>query len=168
MSESPSASFMGAFQRLLGNEEGYVDNPADPGGATKWGITERVARSWGYEGDMRDLPRSTAEAIAFNRYWQPYQLDKLPASVAFQVFDAVYNGGAAILWLQRAAGMPADQQDGRIGPETLAAANDVLPSKLIARFDAQRLLYMADLSIWPDFGRGWARRIANNLLLGEA
>nr|WP_295741574.1 glycosyl hydrolase 108 family protein [uncultured Acidocella sp.] len=168
MSDSVSASFAAAFQRLLGNEGAYVDNPADPGGATMWGITERVARSWGYDGDMRALPRSTAEAIAYNRYWQPYQLDSLPASVAFQVFDAVYNGGPAVLWLQRAAGMPADQQDGAMGPKTLAAALDVLPAQLIARFDAQRLLYLADLGTWPTFGRGWARRIANNLLVGEA
>ena len=84
------------------------------------------------------------------------------------MFDAVYNGGPAVLWLQRAAGMPADQQDGAMGPKTLAAALDVLPAQLIARFDAQRLLYLADLGTWPTFGRGWARRIANNLLVGEA
>lgn len=168
MSETRSASFEAAFERLLGNEGAYVDNPADPGGATMWGITERVARSWGYDGDMRALPRETAEAIAYNRYWQPYQLDALPAAVAFQVLDAVYNGGPAILWLQRAAGMPADEQDGAMGPKTLAAALDMVPAKLIALFDAQRLLYLADLSTWPNFGRGWARRIANNLLVGEA
>ncbi len=168
MSEILSASFLAAFDRLLGNEGGYVDNPADPGGATMWGITERVARSWGYDGPMQSLPRDTAEAIAYNRYWQPYLLDSLPAAIAFQVFDAVYNGGSAILWLQRAAGMPADKQDGMMGPETLAAVLDVVPAKLIGRFDAQRLLYLADLDTWPTFGRGWARRIANNLLVGEA
>ncbi|MDE1906636.1 MAG: glycoside hydrolase family 108 protein [Rhodospirillales bacterium] len=168
MTQLASANFQAAFERLLGNEGAYVDNPADPGGATMWGITERVARSWGYDGDMRALPRATAEAIAYNRYWQPHQLDALPAAVGFQVFDAVYNGGPAILWLQRAAGMPADLQDGTMGPKTLAAAVDVVPAQLIARFNAQRLLYLASLDAWPTFGRGWARRIANNLLVGEA
>ena len=167
MSQSLSASFTAAFEQLLGNEGGYVDDPNDPGGATMWGITQRVAAAWGYQGPMDQLPRQTAEAIAYAEYWQPYRLDDLPAGVAFQVFDAVYNGGPAGLWLQRAAGMPADQQDGSIGPITIAAAQAVDPTKLIARFDAQRLLYLADLQTWPDFGRGWARRVANNLLLGE-
>ncbi len=157
-------SFLSAFTRLLGNEGTFVDNPADPGGATMWGVTQAVARAWGYDGPMQDLPVQTAQAIAYSRYWEPYQLDALDPGVAFQVFDAVYNGGYAIKWLQEAAGCTAD---GVIGPVTIAAANAGMPAKIIARFDAQRLLYLADLTIWPTFGRGWARRIANNLLAGE-
>lgn len=162
---SLSASFLAAFQTLIGNEGGYT---VDDGGATCWGITQAVARSWGYDGGMRMLPKETAQAIAYNRYWEPYQLDALPANVAFQVFDAVYNGGPAIRWLQRAAGMPVSEQDGAIGPKTIAAALGTVPGILIARFDAERLLYLADLAVWPSYSRGWARRIANNLLAGEA
>ncbi len=158
-------SFLSAFSNLLGNEGRYVDNPADPGGATMWGITERVARSWGYDGPMQDMGVLTAQAIAYNRYWQPYQLDALDPAVAFQVFDAVYNGGDAVRWLQESAGCTPD---GAMGPNTIAAANALPAAKLIGRFDARRLLYLAALTIWPDFGRGWARRIANNLLAGEA
>jgi lysozyme family protein len=157
-------SFLAAFARLLGNEGAYVDNPADPGGATMWGVTEREARAWGYEGQMQDMPQLTAQAIAYSRYWKPYQLDALDPLVAFQVFDAVYNGGDAVRWLQEAAGCAAD---GVIGPNTIAAANAMAPAKLIGRYDARRLLYLADLPTWPNFGRGWARRIANNLLAGE-
>ncbi len=154
-------SFLSAFAALLGNEGGYVDNPADPGGATMWGITQRVAQSWGYDGDMRDLPQETAQAIAYNKYWQPYQLDALPPDVAFQVFDGVYNGGPAVRWLQQAAGVA---QDGVMGPATIAAANAAPPAAVIGRYNAVRLLYYAELVTWASFGRGWARRVANNLL----
>ena len=38
------------------------------------------------------------------------------------------------------------------------------PQLLAKRFNGQRLRFMADLKTWPTFGRGWARRIADNLL----
>ncbi|HQU03500.1 MAG TPA: glycosyl hydrolase 108 family protein [Acidocella sp.] len=158
-------SFLSAFTKLLGNEGGYVDNPADPGGATRWGITQRVAQSWGYDGDMRTLPQETAQAIAYNKYWQPYQLDALPPDVAFQVFDGVFNGGPAVRWLQQAVGVT---QDDVMGPATIAAVAAAPPAAVIGRYNAARLLYYTDLQIWPDFGKGWARRVANNLLLMAA
>lgn len=159
------SSFDDAFDALLGNEGGYIDNPADPGGATRWGITERVARAWGYAGDMQTLPVETAKQIAKKNYWDPCQCDQLDPRVAFQVFDAAYNGGRPAQWLQQAAGVTAD---GVIGAETITAARAADPLKLIMRFDAYRLQYLGSLSAWPTFGHGWANRIANNLLRGAA
>jgi len=149
-----------AFQDLMGNEGGYVDNPSDPGGATRYGITERVARKRGYTGDMRDFPIDLARQIAKAEYWDPCHCDALPEEVAFQVFDAYYNGGHAAMWLQEAAGVPAD---GLIGPATIAAVNAANPDKIVMRFDALRLKYLGSLSTWPAFGHGWANRIADNL-----
>ncbi len=161
----PSAAFLAAWALVLGNEGGFVDNPADPGGATCWGVTERVARAAGYTGAMRDLPRLTAEQIGYERYWHPYRLDELDPRVATQVFDGIYSSGpGAVRWLQQACGAKAD---GDLGPKTIAAAAAVPAPKLIARFDARRLLFLADLPTWPSFGRGWARRIGDNLLKGE-
>jgi lysozyme family protein len=56
--------FADAFAAILGNEGTYVDNPADPGGATMYGITAAVAQAWGYGGPMQSLPLATAQAIA--------------------------------------------------------------------------------------------------------
>lgn len=159
------SSFDDAFQALLGNEGGYVDNPADPGGATRWGITERVARAWGYTGDMRALPVDIAKQIAKKNYWDPYQCDQFDPRIGFQVFDAAYNGGHPAQWLQQAAGVPVD---GVIGSGTIAAVRAADPMKIIMRFDAYRLLYLGNLSAWSTFGHGWANRIANNLLRGAA
>ena len=56
-------------------EGGYVNHPADRGGPTKYGITEKVARAFGYQGDMRDLPKSKAFEIYDKNYWQRLGLD---------------------------------------------------------------------------------------------
>lgn len=155
-------TFDEAFERLIGHEGGYVDHPSDPGGETNHGVTARVARAHGYQGDMRDLPLETAKAIARGEYWDAVKADALPAAVRFDVFDAAYNSGVtqASKWLQRAAGA-AD--DGKIGPQTIAAANTFDGYRLLARFNGHRLQFFTDLGTWPQFGKGWSRRVANNL-----
>ena len=154
------SSFDEAFVALIGNEGKYVDNPADPGGATMWGVTERSARAWGYAGDMRDLPLATAQAIAKKEYWDVYQCDQFDPRIGFQVFDAAYNGGHPAQWLQAAAGVTVD---GDIGAITIAAIRQSDPLKIVILFNASRIAYYTSLGTWESFGKGWSNRIANNL-----
>lgn len=151
-----------ALAILLRHEGGYVDHPSDPGGATNHGITERVARQHGYTGRMRDLPLSVATDIYRKSYWAPIKAEQLPPALRFHVFDAAVNSGVsqAVKWLQQCAGVTVD---GVIGPVTLAAAAKVSPAK----YSAVRLRFMTGLAGWSAFGRGWARRIADNLELAE-
>ncbi|MBP0589268.1 hypothetical protein J8I87_05960 [Paraburkholderia sp. LEh10] len=158
-------SFDDAFDALIGNEGGYSNNSADPGGETMWGVTARVARAAGYAGPMKDLPRDTAKAIAKRLYWDPLRLDELDARVAFQIFDANYNGGHAVIWMQGAAGAKVD---GLIGPATIAAVQATDPLRFMLRWNALRLRYFTSLQTWSTFGKGWANRIANNLTKGAA
>ncbi|MPW17865.1 hypothetical protein GCT13_13195 [Paraburkholderia sp. CNPSo 3157] len=158
-------SFDNAFDALIGNEGGYSNNPADSGGETMWGITARVARAAGYTGAMRDLPRDTAKAIAKRLYWDPLRLDELDARVAFQIFDANYNGGHPVIWMQGAAGAKVD---GLIGPATIAAVQATDPLKFMMRWNSLRIRYFTSLKTWLNFGKGWANRIANNLWKGAA
>ena len=67
---------------------------------------------------MKDLPLETAKQIAKEKYWDPLHLDELDPRVTFQIFDANYNGGLVVLWMQKACGA---QEDGNFGPDTLAA-----------------------------------------------
>lgn len=152
-----------AFDRLIGHEGGYSDNPADPGGKTMWGVTERVARSWGYTGDMRDLPRSVAKEIYQALYWSKVRAEEIPEVVRFDVFDTAVNSGVtqAVKLLQRAAGAV---DDGVLGPNTLAAARSMDAQLLDKRFSGYRLRFMTTLKNWPPFARGWAARIATNLI----
>lgn len=158
------ANFDRAFAELLGNEGGYSNNPADQGGETNWGITAAVARENGFIGSMKEMDQSVAKTIYAKKYWLP-AFDDLPYQVAFQVFDASVNSGTsqAVRWLQRAVGV-AD--DGKLGPITLTAVAALPVGSVVLAFNAERLTFMTNLSTWPSFGKGWARRIAGNLKKG--
>lgn len=151
-----------AFERLIGHEGGYVNHPDDPGGETNWGITKRTAREAGYTGSMRELTRAQAKEIYRTAYWGRARCDEYDGAIAFQVFDAAVNHGIgnATRFLQRAVGV-AD--DGAVGPVTMAAVTAMSVTDVLARFNAARLNFYTNLSTWPTFGRGWARRVAGNL-----
>lgn len=124
--------FEAAFSETLGKEGSFSDDPNDPGGATKHGITERVARANGYSGRMEDLAEDEARAIAKAQYWDVLRLDDVePHSIARELFDTGYNMGVGIAgqFLQRALNALNRQEtdyadlavDGIVGPMTLQA-----------------------------------------------
>lgn len=81
---------------VLEREGGYVNDPADSGGETNYGITAYLARSYGYEGAMRDLPRETAFDIYVSQFWLSVGADHLIAiseAVAAEVVDTSVNLG---------------------------------------------------------------------------
>lgn len=153
------------IERILKNEGGYVNHPADPGGATNWGITERVARKWGYAGHMRDLPRATAIDIYRQEYWAPVDALKLPYALQFQVLDANINHGLsrAVSLLQRAVGV---EDDGVFGYVTKARVGEMAADSLAlgVAFNVTRLRFYTNLGTFSSFGKGWSRRIADNLV----
>ena len=155
-------NFLTAFDKLLKHEGGYSDHAADPGGKTRYGVTEAVAREVGYRGDMRELPLELAQRIYKERYWDAVQAESLPPDVRYIVFDGAVNSGVAqsSKWLQRACGV---KDDGVIGPITIRAASTLHSEGLRRRILAQRLRFMTKLPNWPAFSRGWANRICDLL-----
>ncbi len=92
---------------VIGREGGYVSHPADRGGATRWGITEAVARAHGYSGDMREFPRRDAVALYERIYWVRPGFDRVgdvAPAIAAELFDTGVNmgPGVAVSFLQRA------------------------------------------------------------------
>lgn len=152
-------NFDAAFDRVIAHEGGLSDDPQDPGGLTKYGISQRAYP----DEDIRGLTIMRARELYRRDYWDRVQGDQLPAWIAGQVFDAAVNSGIkqASIWLQKAVGA---QPDGIIGAKAIATARRADPGTAVARFNALRLQFMTDLPTWPRFGRGWARRIASNLL----
>lgn len=154
-----AGAFDRAFARTIGHEGGYVNHPADPGGETKFGITKR---SYPAE-DIRGMTIERAKLIYLRDYWQATRCHEMPEVIALEVFDNAINSGVgqATRWLQRALGV-AD--DGVVGPVTLRAAQIAPnPQAVVARMLGHRLEFMADLSTWTSFSKGWARRVAKNL-----
>lgn len=152
-------NFDQAFEKLIGHEGGYVNLAADPGGETKYGITKR---SYPAE-DIKGMTLDRAKAIYARDYWGPAGCDAVPDAIRFDLFDAAVNSGTktAAKFLQRAVG---EVEDGIIGPRTLQAIRDTPSPRIVARFNGARLAYMAGLTNWPAFSRGWALRIADNLM----
>jgi lysozyme family protein len=154
-------TFESTFDRLLGHEGGYVNDPTDPGGETNWGISKRSYP----DVDIKNLTRDGAKAIYRRDFWDRLRADTLFDGVAYQLFDFAVNSGieTAVRYLQRAVGV-AD--DGHWGPASAAAAAAMTESDTILRLNAERLDFMTRLKNWPNHGKGWARRIAGNLRFG--
>lgn len=122
------------IDEIIRIEGGYVDDPDDSGGETNFGITVSVARSFGYTGDMRDLPRETAFDIYSAKYWDAVRGDalvKLSENITEEIIDTSVNMGArrAGKFLQRSLNVLNDRGrlyddiivDGVIGTGTIDA-----------------------------------------------
>ena len=149
----------------LNSEGGYVNNPADPGGATNLGITLTTYREWADDPalgprQLRGIAKTTAEAIYRSRYWNPLRADDLPAGVDLSVFDMGVNAG---IWrsarlLQRAVGFAGSDVDGSIGPKTLAATARWSARSLIDELAERQTDFYRALANFTVFGDGWLAR----------
>lgn len=140
----------------LEEEGGLSNDPADPGGLTNFGISQRAYP----DVDVRNLTRDGAIAIYRRDYWARIHGDQLPAGVDLMVFDMAVNAGMAssAKVLQRCLGVDAD---GVIGEtETLPAALAADAGKLIATLRAAQLALYESLPGWHEFGAGWGGRVA--------
>jgi lysozyme family protein len=120
--------------QIVAREGGWVNDPADPGGATIHGVTIGTLRRLGMdldrdgrvtERDLRRLTPQEAAQVYLRHYFRAPRIDKLPDCLQASVFDMQVNAGSqAVRLLQRVLtdmGFPCDV-DGVIGPGTIAAA----------------------------------------------
>jgi lysozyme family protein len=160
LAASPPAGdrFARAIERVLIHEGGDADDPRDAGGRTRWGISQRTYPTL----NIATLTRAEAIALYRRDFWMPLQGDALPPALAFQALDAAVNHGVGrtVRWLQRLVGV---RVDGQLGPLTLAAIQAADQRGLIQRLLALRLDLYVEHERFAAFGRGWTRRIAENL-----
>ena len=149
-------NFDTAFERLIGHEGGYVNDPQDPGGETNWGISKRSYP----DVHIKSLTRDGAKAIYKRDFWDP--LADAHDAIKFQVFDFAVNGGmtVAVRKLQAAIGV-AD--DGHWGPHSRQALSFIPMNDVLLKYNAQRLRFYTSLKGWPRFGGGWTNRVAGQL-----
>lgn len=158
-------NFERALPLFLKHEGGFVNHPDDPGGATNKGVTIGTYRRYiNRNGTVADLRRITDAQVAKvykRQYWDRVKGDNLPSGVDYAVADFAINSGPsrAAKYLQGVVGVA---QDGKIGPQTLAAVRKMTPVNIIKRLCANRLAFMKRIrggTLWRTFGRGWQRRV---------
>ena len=149
-------NFDQAFEIIIGHEGGYTNDSRDPGGETKFGISKRAYPAV----DIYHLTLDHAKLIYKRDYWDAVDAESIPGAARLMVFDCAVNCGltAAKKLLQRAVGT---KDDGIIGPKTRAAISNT--TDLPMKFAGFWLQYYTDLPGWPTYGKGWTRRVANDL-----
>lgn len=163
------AEFALAIERTLAHEGGYVNDVLDPGGKTKFGISQR---SYPRE-NIAELTREAAIEIYHRDFWLPLYDQIISQEIANELFDFGVNAGV------RSAGRILQESvrylivgplipDGAFGPRTLESVNSIEPKILLREFRARQAYYYADIVIAvPDadeqnkrrFLLGWLRRV---------
>ncbi|PWD98800.1 glycoside hydrolase family 108 protein [Marinilabilia rubra] len=122
------------ISKIIQIEGGYVNDPSDAGGETKFGITLKTARDNGYNGSMKDLTIETARDIYLQQYWFKPGFNKITNDqLAFELLDTAVNMGpeTAVEMLQKSCNLLNHanrygndlEVDGRLGYKTLAFVN---------------------------------------------
>ena len=169
------ADFKLFFNRLLQEEGGYVNDPDDEGGPTKYGVT---LAEWIASGgtdlngdgqinaeDIKLLTTNDAFSVAKKDYWDPIGGDSINnQSIADFIFDWGYNSGVktASRYVQRVLGFNPVNVDGIIGPNTIAKINSANQQNLFDSLKSTRdSFYRAIATNKPDqakFLKGWLER----------
>ena len=158
-----TVNFDAAMDRVFEHEGGWVDDPDDPGGATRFGISTAMYPAEDIEG----MTRERARELYRRDYWDEAALDMLPHGIRGTVFDMAVNAGPhrAVSLLQIALGSLQSgwlAVDGVVGPQTARRATDAHPELLLHAYTTRRAGYYLDLGkrkpVMQKFMRGWLRR----------
>lgn len=159
-------------QEIVAREGGFVNDPADPGGATQYGVTIGTLRRLGMDltgdgaitvDDVRAVTRERAAAIFIEHYFRRPKVDRLPERIQPSVFDMYVNAGAnAVKILQRLLRQMGQNiaVDGIIGPQTIAAAqaaHAAAPDHLADAYGIARRNYYLRLADLRPASRKFAR-----------
>ena len=151
-------TFNEIIEKVLEHEGGYVNDPTDLGGETKYGITKRFYP----DVDIKNLTEEQAKEIYKKDYWDKNRVESLPQELWYIFFDMCINMGAgrAVKIMQETANAKGAnlKVDGGMGPKTIGAMQNVE----LNRVRAYRVKYYANLIVRkPDlekFYYGWFKR----------
>lgn len=145
-----------ALKWVILMEGGYVNDPDDYGGETKYGISKLHHP----DVDIKNLTEEGAKEIYRQYYWNPLHCDDLKPVAALLLFDSAVNHGQGKKLFQKGVGVTPD---GVIGPMTIAAANTKSNDQLIKDCLTERDLYYQSLVLrdrtQEKFSRIWFRRL---------
>ena len=134
-------NFNDIIEKVLQHEGGYVNDPNDLGGETKYGITKRFYPDL----DIKNLTKDKAKEIYYEDYCLKNKVDKMPLHLQYIYFDMCINMGkrTAVKILQGSCIGKGKKiaLDGGLGPNTIAAVQDVE----LERVRAYRVKYYCDI-----------------------
>ena len=156
-----------AFEASLELEGGYVNDPQDPGGETKYGISKRYYPNL----DIKNLTQEQAKLIYKKNYWDKMKLYKMDDEVGAEIFDTGINmgRGSAVRIAQKSLNFLGENLiiDGIIGKKTINAlnkwSNKDKRAVLVVLNGFQFLRYLEIIEKNPKlekFARGWTKRVS--------
>lgn len=156
-------NFARALKLVLKNEGGFVNHPADPGGATNLGVTlanfRRFVKPGGTVDDLKKLTVEQAATVYRRFYWDAVAGAELPDGIDYAVFDFAVNSGPdrAAKYLQAIVGATPD---GKIGPATIKATRAMIKATVVNDLCDKRMAFLRGLKTWKTFGKGWTSRVS--------
>ena len=162
-----SASFAQSLPFILRWEGGYVNHPADPGGATNLGVTQKVYDSWRRDQgqvhrDVRQLSDEEMHSIYESGYWRPARCNVLERKLDVVHLDTAVNMGTgrAVRFLQAAVEC---EVDGGFGADTLRAVECCDLASALMKYCNEREAFYDRLVVKNPklrvFRKGWQNRL---------
>jgi lysozyme family protein len=165
-------TFNEAFERLIGHEGKFTDNPKDRGNWTggRPGIGELKGTKYGIAAstypdlDIKNLTLEDAKAIYYRDWWLKCGANEIDSAIIYQMWQFAVNAGMGNgkRCLQRAVKV---LDDGDLGPKSLAAVKAMDLNDVLFRFFAATIRHYTSCSkeLYEEFGKGWMNRVAANL-----
>lgn len=169
------ADRVASINHVLKVEGGYVDDPADPGGATKYGITQKTWDVFNVQrgadtSHVRWISKCDAREVYESMYWEPLNLEQVHSDrIALCIFDQAVNQGLiratkraqeVVNFLTRGVNLKVD---GLLGPKTIKGLNMTSKSNFVPYYLQESRLYYVDLMaanpVLIKFRRGWLNRV---------
>ena len=126
-------SFDKGFAFVIGAEGNLTDDPNDPGGLTKYGISHRAY----HQKDIRNLTLDDAKAIYKADYWDKCNCDALFYPLDIIVFDTAVNMGVSVA-------------------KRIPIVDLTLQDYLL-----ERIRLYTEMKKFSLYGRGWINRVLN-------
>ena len=169
------ADFEKAIEYVTQNEGGFVDNPNDPGLATKYGISLHmlsISRKGAVTiNDVLNLSLDEAKQIYKNYFWNPMQLDLFSHPIATALFDMAVNMGQKRCVELAQLAMGYASADGILGPQTVSKLVVASPEEFLYNFIVEIKKHYVDIvKAKPEeivFLDGWLKRAIRLFLLNE-
>lgn len=164
--------FHKVFDRVIGHEGGFQKMHNDRGNWTSGIVGQGELKGTKFGLSAMTYPTTNIEALTvdeakmiyFYDWWRQLNMDRFHQSMQYQFFDAAINHGAhnATKMIQRAVSV---NDDGIIGPMTLAEVNKMDINDLLMIFIAERIKFFTQVATFDKYGKGWMNRMAKNLEL---